>query len=244
MKYIQSVQRAFDVLEFISDRPDEPRALGEIARGTGLRPATCSHLVNTMAERGYLQQAGARQGYQLGPMAYYLVRNGSFRRDLVERAEPLIREAAESLREWVVLAAQAGTRRLVLLEISGARGNVQLDRQAVKLAEKAYDAASTWLFLADMEPDGRAQFVECHGLPPGCENLTALDGLLERVKQEGHSVYEDPAGEVVKVAYPVIEKGVVTAAVGVYLPAFRFRDEHRLRILEEAARVARELRRR
>lgn len=241
MKQIQSLQRAFDVLEFISNCPEEPKALGEIAQETGLHPATCSHLVSTMTERGYLQQSGARKGYQLGPMAYYLVRNGTFRRDLVERAEPLVRKAAEALQEWVVLAALAGTRRLVLLELNGARGNVRLDRQAVKLAEEAYDAASTWVFLAGMDDVGRKLFVERHGLPPGYEGIAELEAPLERVRRDGYAIYEDSAGEVVKVASPIVENSGVTAAVGVYLPAFRFKDEHRERILAETIRIASEL---
>ena len=238
MKYIQSLQRAFDVLELISSRPDEPRALGDIAQEAGLHPATCSHLVNTMVERGYLQQAGPRKGYQLGPMAYYLVRNGAFRGDLIARAEPLLRQAAEALEEWVVLAAMAGTRRMVLLEVNAARGSVRLHRQAVRLAEHAYNAASTWIFLAHMEPAEKARFIERHGLPAGHNTIASLDERLEEVRETGYAIYTDRAGEVAKVSFPVAEEGGVTAAVGVYLPAFRFKEDHRSRILELTARLA------
>ncbi len=238
MKYIQSVQRACDILELVSEKPNEPRALGDIARAAGLHPATCSHLVNTLVERGYVQQAGPRQGYQLGPMAYYLVRHGAFRSDLVTRAEPLLRRTAEELGEWIVLAALAGTRRMVLLEVSGAHSSVRLDRQAVRLAEHAYNAASTWVFLANMRPADKDRFVDRHGFPPGHGDVPSLDARLQKVRCAGHAIHEDPADEVAKVAFPVTEDGTVTAAVGVYLPAFRFQGDHGPEILRQTALLA------
>ncbi|OGV87494.1 MAG: hypothetical protein A3K19_23310 [Lentisphaerae bacterium RIFOXYB12_FULL_65_16] len=220
----------------MSDQPELSHGLGDLARDTGLHPATCSHLVNTMVERGYLKRAGPRKGYQLGPMAYYLVRNGAYRNDLVSRAEPQMKNVAEELGEWVVLTAMAGMRRLVLLELNGTRGRVQLDRQALRLAEKAYDSASIWLFLAHMGPEERQRFVEQNGLPD-CTR-SALETRLTGIRKAGVSVYQDDSGEVAKVACPVQEHGAVIGAVGVHLPAFRFTGEHRRKILARTADLA------
>jgi IclR family acetate operon transcriptional repressor len=241
MKLIQSVERAFDILEFLSDEPEESFSLGEIAAATGLHPATCSHLVGTMVDRGYVEKHGPRKGYQLGAMSHYLIRKKPFGSDLVPQAEPLMAEAAEALGEWVVLTAMAGTRRLVLLELNRSSRAVQLDRQALRLAEQAYDSASIWLFLAHLPSAQRQRFLDCHGFPECCPDAESLERRLTEIREAGHALYQDDDGEVGKVAYPVWRNGDVVAAIGVHLPAFRFAGVHRTQIMDVLQRIANRL---
>ena len=241
MKSIQSLERAFDILEFLSDAPEGSVPLGDIATAAGLHPATCSHLLGTMVDRGYVEKAGPRKGYRLGAMAQYLVRNRTGDGDLVARAEPLMAAAAEELGEWVVLTAMAGTRRLVLLEVSGAARAVQLDRQALRLAERAYDSASIWLFLAYMPPTQRERFFACCGHPANLPDALAVERHLEEIRADQFALYQDEAGEVAKVAFPVWRDGAVVAAVGVHLPAFRFAGVHRSRIMDVLRGIANRL---
>ena len=53
---IQSVARALDILEVLSNAPGE-LALNEIAVMTGLNVSTCHHIVQTLLDRGYVSQA-------------------------------------------------------------------------------------------------------------------------------------------------------------------------------------------
>jgi IclR family acetate operon transcriptional repressor len=241
MKSIQSLERAFDILEFLSDTPETSVALGDIARAAGLHPATCSHLVGTMVDRGYVQTSGPRQGYQLGPMPHYLIRNKPCGSDLVPQAQPLLTEAARALGEWVVLTVMAGNRRLVLLEVNRSSRMVQLDLHALRLAEQAYDSASIWVFLANMPEAQRQRFVSVHGMPDKFPTSAAMDRQLGKVRAAGHAVYEDTEHEVAKIAYPVQQGPTVVAAVGVHLPAFRFVGEHRERIMGTLSLLASQL---
>lgn len=241
MKKIQSLERAFDILEALAAQVDTSVSLGEIARSVGLHPATCAHLIGTMVDRGYVEQLGRRKGYQLGSMVHYLSRNIPYGGDLTARAQPLMEKLAEELGEWVVLTAMAGLRRLVLLEINGSSRAVQVDRSALRMAEKAYNSASIWLFLAHMEPSMRDRFLELHGKPEPTTDCSSFEDRLARIREDGFSVYEDKLGEVKKVAFPIWQDGMVTAAVGVHLPAFRLVGSHRSMVIAGLSTLARQL---
>jgi len=238
VKNIQSLERAFDILEFLSDTPEESHPLGEVAAAVGLHTATCAHLVGTMVDRGYVESAGARKGYRLGPMSHYLVRRKPLGGDLVARALPLVEAAAQQLGEWVVLTEMAGMRRLVLLERKGSPRAVQIDAAALRLAERAYDSASVWLFLAHQESAARRRFLEFHGQPEGYADTKAVEARLAMIREDGFCIYQDGAGEVAKAAYPIRQDGAVVAAVGCHLPAFRFAGEHRAAILAALEELA------
>jgi len=144
---------------------------------------------------------------------------------------PLVEGAAQKLGERVVLTEMAGLRRLVLLERKGSPRAVQIDAVALRLAERAYDSASVWLFLAHLEPTARRRFLEFHGQPEGYADTAALEARLAAIREDGFCIYQDAAGEVAKVAYPIRQGETVVAAVGCHLPAFRFAGEHRAAIL-------------
>jgi len=241
VKLIQSIGRALDILECLSEAPESRLALGQVAQAVGLHPATCAHLLGTMVDRGYVENLGRRKGYRLGPMAQYLVRHQPYGSELVTAARPLLEEAAETLGEWVVLTAMAGLRRLVLLELSSSARTVQVDRNALRLAERAYDSASIWLFLAYGDASRCQRFTAFHGPPEGYSDAAALEARLAEIRRDGHCLYTDRQGEVAKVAFPVWQQGVVTAAVGVHLPAFRFAGPHRAAIMKALAGLAAQL---
>ena len=61
---IQSVARALDILEVLSNAPGE-LALNEIAVMTGLNVSTCHHIVQTLLDRG-CESGTEGAGYTLG----------------------------------------------------------------------------------------------------------------------------------------------------------------------------------
>lgn len=65
-KNIQSVQRAFSILELFQRTNSAEYSLKEIAQALDLNKSTAFGLVNTLAELGYLQQNADNQKYALG----------------------------------------------------------------------------------------------------------------------------------------------------------------------------------
>jgi DNA-binding IclR family transcriptional regulator len=239
---IQSLHRAFDILEFIAARRGEPAPLGEIAAATGLHASTCANLLKTLVTRSYVDQRGPRQGYVLGPMAQVLARAGAYRADLVQLAEPLLQALAQDVQENIVLSALHQDH---LFELARAEGDSVLQlRRDLLLVENVYRAANGRLLLAHLAPAALAELVARRGLPgpdwPAATDLEALQALLAPVREQG--TYEDtrPDG-VARVSYPVREGEHVIAALGLYAPAMRFVGEHRDRALRALQHTAAEI---
>lgn len=60
-----SLERGLSVLEVLKDA-DDPVGVREIARRVGLSAPAVQRIVNTLAQRGYVEQAGGARGYRLG----------------------------------------------------------------------------------------------------------------------------------------------------------------------------------
>jgi DNA-binding IclR family transcriptional regulator len=63
MKYVQSVDRAFDIIEFISAK--KITKLNEVCEALSLKAPTAHALMQTLEHRGYIQRVGKTQ-YSLG----------------------------------------------------------------------------------------------------------------------------------------------------------------------------------
>jgi DNA-binding IclR family transcriptional regulator len=239
---IQSLHRAFDILEYLAQRDAEPVALGDIARHTDLNASTCANLLKTLVSRGYADQAGPRRGYVLGPMAQHLGRAVGFHADLVQVAEPLLVALAAQLHENVVLSALHQDR---LFELVRAEGDSLLQlRRDVQLVESIYGAANGRLLLAYLADDALAGFVARCGLPgkawPGIRSLADLRRALAAIRAASH--YEDAREDgVARAAFPVSQDGEVVAALGLYAPAVRFVGQDRKGALSSLQRTCEDI---
>lgn len=94
-RVIQSVQRAFDLLEHIARQPEGAR-LSELADGTGLNRSTAHNLLASLEELGYITQDRKGAAYRLTGKLTQLVRPDA--------------EAEHALRAriWPVLQAVSG----------------------------------------------------------------------------------------------------------------------------------------
>ena len=64
---IQSLDRAFDILQVIGQSDAKGLSLKEICGVTKLHPSTTHHLLSTMVARGYVSQNSDSRRYMLGP---------------------------------------------------------------------------------------------------------------------------------------------------------------------------------
>lgn len=236
---IQSVHRALDILEYLAAHPEGPVPLGQIAEALGLNLATCANLTKTLVSRGYAQQAGPREGYELGPMAHYLVRHGPYSRDIVTAAAPILSDLAAALGENLVLSRLHGTRLFMLSE---AHGDEALQvRRDLLLVDDAYRTANGRLLLAYLNDTDLEAFLRQKGLPgavwPHAADETRLPQQLAALRAAGQ--YDDVSPEgLVRAAFPVRRGEKVVAALGLYAPGFRFKGrqkEQGLRRMAEAA---------
>ena len=87
---IQSVDRAFNVLEALAER--DGTTLTELAAYLGQPVATVHRVLNTLERRRYVETNPERQEWHVGPQAFRLGSSFLRRSDVVELSRPTMRE--------------------------------------------------------------------------------------------------------------------------------------------------------
>ena len=113
-KKVQSVERALLLLEFLADK-GEPVRLRDISQFLNINVSTCHHLLSTLMDRGYVDQAEGRS-YLLGSKIAQLAGYRDNRLDLVGVAIDDLKVLNGRTGETVHLAVRQG-RELATLTV-------------------------------------------------------------------------------------------------------------------------------
>jgi len=98
-----SLEKVFDILElFLHVRQDEVR-LTDIARATGLTPATVNRIASILVKRGYLVQKEKRGKYSLGTHIIYFTSVLKQKSMIKELAKPFLLELNNRVKDTVIL---------------------------------------------------------------------------------------------------------------------------------------------
>lgn len=109
---IQSVQRAFDLLERIASKPEGVR-LSELADGVGLNRSTAHNLLASLEELGYVTQDRKGAPYCLTGKLSHLVRpHAEEEHALRGRIRPVLKTVSAASGESVFLALVSGSEYL------------------------------------------------------------------------------------------------------------------------------------
>ena len=87
---VNSVKKATDILQLLSDNPGECMSLGKISELCGINKSTCAHIMDTLCESLFVERVSRKQGYRLGPWAYMLSRKGRYQDELIKISEPIL----------------------------------------------------------------------------------------------------------------------------------------------------------
>lgn len=237
---IKVLHKAFNILEFLAETPERPRVLREISGRLGQHPATCANILKTMVGRHYVEQIAPKKGYLLGPALFQISRQAPYRKDLLAAAEPLMAELAKSVNETVLLVTLRLGRRFILSQINGQQP-IQVGPQAL-VQDKLYKTATGRLLLAYLPEQELNNIVKEQGMPgsewPEAGNPKALRKALTDIRKTSR-VYHAPNDELVGLAFPVRnQQGEVIAALGLFLPRFRFKGAHRQKVLSGLRQTA------
>jgi DNA-binding IclR family transcriptional regulator len=239
---VQSVGRALDILELLADGGDGA-GVSEIARALELKVPTTHNLLRTLLARGYAAKDSAGR-YRLGHGCAGLGR--AYRRDLhvPQVAQPVMDDLSARLNESVILAMMTGGEIAFVARASGTRMlAVNFEPSVVKAG---YTSVCGRVILAHLPPAQLEAYVASHPLRRGvCEDLSGrrdLDRVLERARRKGHLEYWRESGTVLAIAAPIRDSGgEVVAAVGLGMPAVRFRKTERSRIAGAVRKAAEEI---
>lgn len=231
---IQVLNRALDILEFLSGNIEEERSLSEIADFLNLNHGTCANIIKTMVNRGYIEK---KKGYILGRQSYYLTNNFSNDAELVNYAVTPMKNLSAILNESCVLSVLKNNSRRTLHKETVIR-----ELQANPKDEiNAYKTATGKLLLAYLEPADRNAYIKTYGLPGAMwkeiDSERALIDELQKINKAGYAIHYDEIN-IAGVAMPIYNKEQVIASLGVYLPANRFTKAMEEQIMENLAKTA------
>jgi DNA-binding IclR family transcriptional regulator len=234
---IAVLAKAADILALVARSGERGATLTEIAAGLRMRIPTCANILRTLASRGFIEQIAPRQGYRLGVLPHQLAAAAPYRADLVRAAQGPVGRLANDLREAVLVAALGGGRRVTLCQAAGQR---DLQVRTDLLSGGVYDSATGRMLLAHLDADSLDDFVAVNGLGgeawPEAATPADLRRELEDIRRAG--LAQRRTTEVIALACPIRRGGVVVAALGVYMPLFRYRGEHRRNVLAGLRRTA------
>jgi DNA-binding IclR family transcriptional regulator len=204
----------------------------------GLKLGTCANILRTLTDLHYADQPAARKGYTLGMMAYFITRNGPFRKDLIGATEAGMIKLAGQVRETVLLAVLNNGRRIVLSQVSG--DDVYQVREQFLMSEDIYRTATGRLLLAYApEPELQAVLARKGGPDkeqwPEADSPKKLASALAAIRREGRVV---TAGSMAGFGFPLRENGKVVAALGLFLPDHKLTRAHKAAILAAMSETA------
>jgi DNA-binding IclR family transcriptional regulator len=221
---IRSVARAAQILTVVAERDE--RTAKEIAAALRLPVPTCYHLLSTLVAEGLLAKDSRRQ-YHLGPLVGSL--SDSFLRRLAapEVLMAALHRLAEATGETALASAWRNGEITVLAAVEG-NNAVRVAGLHTGYTGYGHARSAGKLLLALGPAPLRESYLRTHPL----ERLTRhtivqrsrLRDELARVRERGYAVDEEEFREgVACVSAPVVENGLVSAALTVSAPAERFR---------------------
>ena len=221
---VQSVQRAFDLLEIVVAGGGE-MAIGEISTASGLPLPTIHRLLRTMVERGYMRQLPSRR-YALG---FRLVPLGVAANAMVgDAAREVLHSLVDELGETANLAVLSGDHAEYVAQVPS-RHTMRMFTEVGRRVELHCTGVGKAL-LAQLDEAQVAGIVGRVGLPAYTEHTITTEPVLGEalaaIREQGYAVDEQEQELGVRcVAVPIATGPSSWMAVSVSGPLPRMGDE-------------------
>ncbi len=246
-KGIQVIDRAFDILELLSD-VKEGMGVTEIANHIGLNKSTVHRILNAMASRGYIERASGKGVYRNGLKLVDLASVHLNSVELKTEARPLLRELTARMNLTTHLAILDGLDAVYIDKVD-VETSLRLYSQIGRRISVHCSALGKCLLsgLSDQEVLDRLR--KCDFRRHTANTLTHRQALMrqvEAVRERGYAVddQEHEAG-VRCMAAPIRDyRGKVVAAISLTGPATVVCPEREGEISVLVTAVARDISRR
>lgn len=217
MKPVQSVERAFAIIDVIAD---EPCGLSETARRVGLPKSTVARLMATLEAVGAVERLGDR--YHLGPT---VSGQATTEAGLIALAKPYLEQLAFEANEAAGLSITDGDRVHTIAQVDMDRA-VQARDWTGELA-MIHSVPSGLATMAEWPEDRLATFLDQpleRSTPKTLVDADQIRSRLASIREQGYAWGKEEFHEGINsVAAPVRDgSGGIVATLHVHGPAFRF----------------------
>ena len=240
---VQSVERALDILEFLSRSEDE-LGVSEIGAGTGLAPGTVHRLLGTLASRGYIHKNAGTHRYGLGLRS--LTMAITTRERLAPLALPFLEELMEASQETANLAILEGNAVMYIEQVSPPARMLRMFTEPGNRVPP-HSSGSGKVLLAYQPPRLIDFIVGRAGLTrQTATTITDPEGLrseLRDIRRDGYAVDHGEQEEGVRcLAAPVFgPDGEIFASISLSGPASRLHKRRIDGLVPDLKRIAADL---
>lgn len=247
MSRVQSVERAFSVLEALADGP---LGVTEVADRVALPKSTVARLLGSLAHEGAVEQVPGRTDYRVGGRIVTLAAGVRPTRSLVALARPHLVQLAATVGEAAGLSIPDGFLVHYVDQVDSPHPVGIRDWTGTRLPMHA--VSSGLIFLAHMHPADIDAF-----LASSLERYTPTTVIdpgdirerLRRAQLDGYAWARDEVADGISSVAAALadEDGEVVAAIHVHGPSYRFpapgaEEQLSEQVVTAAARISASLR--
>jgi IclR family acetate operon transcriptional repressor len=236
---VQSIERAFDLLEMLADA-DGALGLSELAAVSGLPLPTVHRLMRTLVNRGYVRQEASRR-YTLGSR---LIRLGEISsRMLGTWLRPFLTQLVRTTGETANLAMLDGDEVVYIAQVPSPH-SMRMFTEPGRRVQPHCTAVGKAL-LAELPPGEARALLERDGMPAYTPaTITDPDLLiahLEVIRKQGFAVDEGEQEIGVRCFAVAVPDAPGSLAISTSGPQARMTDDAAARIVPALKRTAREI---
>ncbi len=224
---IQSVERALAILEEFSVREKE-LGVTEIAKRVGLNKSTCFNLINTLLQKGYLEQNPDNGKYRLSLKIFQLGKIYEAGLELREIAKPFLQELVDKTGETVHLVIRDRREAVYIEKVEGPSAIKIISQIGTRVNLHCTGVGKVLLAFL---PSEYIERLTQHPLKKFTENtITDKEKLLahlREIKEKGYSIDDEEIEVGLRcVAAPIFDhRKEVIAAISVSGPTSRMTYE-------------------
>ncbi|MBQ5984609.1 MAG: IclR family transcriptional regulator [Bacteroidales bacterium] len=239
---IRVIDKALNILELLASDITQEYPLGMIADALEMDKGTCSNIVKTLQQRGYVSQSAPRKGYKLGYMIYRLGDSFVNNEDLARLSIGTMERLAARFNESVLLSVLRQDKRITLYNTVPEQDlTVRTSRE-----KPAYCATTGRMILSYLSSEELVRFIRLHGLPKagewdGVTSYSELLSELEKAREQGWRI-DVNRNHIVGLGVPIWKGDKVVASLGIFLPEARFNGEIQGEMLQALIEAGEEIR--
>ena len=220
------LERSTIILETLAEKPGQAWTVHEVVDATGIPAASCCRLLQQLRDLAWVDQAGQRSDYRLGPRAFALVGGAPYRPDIVTAARTAMLTLAEQWPDSGVVLVKLSETGQEVLWVCGAYDQSTLHHQTRQQAPWHGPAAR--ILVANLSSKERMRWINRVGLPnhetwPGIANRSELLAALAQMRRDQHCSQHRKDHNMSALAVPVHlakkrENAAELVSLGLYFP--------------------------
>lgn len=226
---VQSLERAFSILDTIANSPDGTgvTAIGEL---TGLHKATVSRILATLEKVGAVERLPNNEGFRIGQTILSLAKQIDPSTQLIHIARPHLQELADIIGEAASLEIPDGQSILYLDQVQ-TQHHIRVNSW-VGRRYPVHTITSGPIFMGNWSERAIKRYFSrelSHPAPHTITSYEAMKEVIEEVDKLGYAYARDQYElGLTGISAPIInDQGDAVAAINVCGPSFRFPAEGR-----------------